>query len=411
MATSFDSFPHGPACASCGATLAGDQRYCLNCGDGQPGAPGPGVRELLAVPPEAPALRRRRCTGRARAARAAPRVGRLAAARRGGVRVRAGHRSLGGRTDDERRHAGRADRDRRGACAGRGRRAGPVSPPATTDTVGARRPEVAPVTARTPPRGSGRADDRGEHRVEAAAAATRRRRRTTARAGAGRPTPSSSDGSTGDSDGTPAAQARLGDLPRRPGLRHALRPGRRGAVPRQGPGGEGHRALALQRRDDRRHGERRRPRLRARAPTPPRRAGARACPTSLPGTVGDDDQAAGTGCLYSTDVFSIADLLGVRSLNWHAYAGALDGAAPCPKPVAGAAFPAPRIPFLAFHTIIDDRDLRRPRDRPVAGSPPTSRRRRRRRRCPTSSPAPARTAARRRARPGRRRACRRRTPS
>ena len=26
----------------------------------------------------------------------------------------------------------------------------------------------------------------------------------------------------------------------------------------------------------------------------------------------------------------------------------------CPKPVTGAAFPAPRIPFLAFHTIIDD---------------------------------------------------------
>ncbi len=64
-----------------------------------------------------------------------------------------------------------------------------------------------------------------------------------------------------------------------------------------------------------------------------------------PGTVGDDDQAAGTGCLYSTDVFSIADLLGVHKQTWHAYAGALDGATPCPRPVAGAAFPAPRVPF------------------------------------------------------------------
>lgn len=79
-----------------------------------------------------------------------------------------------------------------------------------------------------------------------------------------------------------------------------------------------------------------------------------------PGTLGKDDQAAGDGCGYSTDVFSVADLVAAQGKSWRAYAGALDAtdgaAAPatCPKPAAGAAFPLARMPFLAFHTIIDD---------------------------------------------------------
>ena len=73
-----------------------------------------------------------------------------------------------------------------------------------------------------------------------------------------------------------------------------------------------------------------------------------------PGTVGKDEQAAGIGCRYSTDVFSVADLLAAKTLPWRAYAGALDTAGACPKPVDGAAFPAPRVPFLAFRTITED---------------------------------------------------------
>ncbi len=81
------------------------------------------------------------------------------------------------------------------------------------------------------------------------------------------------------------------------------------------------------------------------------------CPTVAdlaPGSIGKDEQAGGTGCLYSTDVFSVADLLAARTLTWRAYAGALDAAGACPKPIAGSPFPAPRVPFLAFRTITED---------------------------------------------------------
>ncbi len=73
-----------------------------------------------------------------------------------------------------------------------------------------------------------------------------------------------------------------------------------------------------------------------------------------PGTIGKDEQAGGTGCLFSTDVFSVADLLAARTRTWRAYAGALDTSGACPKPVAGSPFPAPRVPFLAFRTITED---------------------------------------------------------
>ena len=81
------------------------------------------------------------------------------------------------------------------------------------------------------------------------------------------------------------------------------------------------------------------------------------CPTVsdvAPGTVGKDEQAAGSGCVYSTDVFSIADRLTAQTRAWRAYAGALDATGACPKPAAGSPFPAPRVPFLAFRTTTED---------------------------------------------------------
>jgi hypothetical protein len=73
-----------------------------------------------------------------------------------------------------------------------------------------------------------------------------------------------------------------------------------------------------------------------------------------PGTIGKDDQAAGNGCGFSTDVFSVGDLLVAQEKTWRAYAGDLDGRPACPKPAAGQPFPLPRLPFLAFRTVTED---------------------------------------------------------
>ncbi len=72
-----------------------------------------------------------------------------------------------------------------------------------------------------------------------------------------------------------------------------------------------------------------------------------------PGTVGDDDQAAGDGCRYSTDVFTVGDLLASTDRTWRVYSEDAAGAA-CSPPADGAPFPAGLPAPLAFRTVADD---------------------------------------------------------
>lgn len=72
------------------------------------------------------------------------------------------------------------------------------------------------------------------------------------------------------------------------------------------------------------------------------------CPATAPlapGTLGADDQAAGSGCLYSADVFAAGDLLASSDRDWRVYAST-PGADCAPLP-ADAPWPADRpVPLL-----------------------------------------------------------------
>lgn len=79
------------------------------------------------------------------------------------------------------------------------------------------------------------------------------------------------------------------------------------------------------------------------------------CPTVadlVPGSVGADDQAAGDGCRYSEDVFTVPDLLASTNRTWRAYVED-PAAASCTAAADGAPFPATAAAALAFHTITD----------------------------------------------------------
>ncbi len=79
------------------------------------------------------------------------------------------------------------------------------------------------------------------------------------------------------------------------------------------------------------------------------------CPTSsdlAPATIGDDEQAAGTGCRYPSDVFTVADLLGSTSRSWRAYAED-DAAASCAPTPDGAPASPTQPAVLAFRSLTD----------------------------------------------------------
>lgn len=73
-----------------------------------------------------------------------------------------------------------------------------------------------------------------------------------------------------------------------------------------------------------------------------------------PGTVGDDEQAAGDGCLYSADVFTAGDLLAASDRGWRIYSDA--SAADCAPLAAGSPWPAGRPAPLAFGTVTSAAD-------------------------------------------------------
>jgi phosphatidylinositol-3-phosphatase len=81
-------------------------------------------------------------------------------------------------------------------------------------------------------------------------------------------------------------------------------------------------------------------------PNPALQAG---CPNPAPfpaGDLGTDEQALGSGCIFSDSVFSIADQTSGAGTPWRAYGPGLDGAAACASPAS-----APTVPFLRFTTV------------------------------------------------------------
>jgi len=91
-----------------------------------------------------------------------------------------------------------------------------------------------------------------------------------------------------------------------------------------------------------------------------------------PGTIGEDDQEAGTGCVYSAETATLANQLEQQGLNWRAYIedqarGGPGVPAGCRHPAVGAADPwrtarpgdayaTARNPFVYFHAITDSDD-------------------------------------------------------
>ncbi len=335
-------------CTTCAVDLAADQRYCLNCGAANVGAPGPGVHELLAagVP--------------AAAATAAPErgvPGRLAVlpGREVSLQVAVAVFALV-----------------LGMAAWAGARTTSGGPAPAPIAVAAAVPAPAPVatpSATTQPGAAG-ADVTAVADVPADTQTTVDDSASDAGSEAAPPgdDPSSSTDPSSSGDTTPpgGTDENTADAPAAPPLKHAwvITLADQGYDTLFDPAGQAPylandlaakgtllshyygattgglaNAVAL---------------ISGQGPNPSTQADCPSVSDVSPGTVGKDDQAAGSGCLYSTDVFSIADLLTARSQTWRAYAGALDGAAPCPKPVTGAPFPAARVPFLAFHTIIDE---------------------------------------------------------
>jgi hypothetical protein len=70
-----------------------------------------------------------------------------------------------------------------------------------------------------------------------------------------------------------------------------------------------------------------------------------------PGTVGDQDQASGNGCVYPPDTKTIADQLFLQGSNWKAYIEDYSKGADGCKP--GDAYEAWRNPFIYFHSLVD----------------------------------------------------------
>lgn len=341
-----------PACSSCGATLTADQRYCLNCGSAAPGAAATDVRALLAGAPAPVAVATVAGTGGTGSGRIAVLPGREVSL---GLAVGVFAFVLGLAA-----WAGAATTSGPGpAPIAIAAAPAPADPPATggvpADTGAA---DAAPLTEDVPVEATDVPVD--DAPVSDVAATTDTTGDTT--------TDTTTNTKTGAGDTTPAGgeDTPATDGPTTPPLKHVWLI----ALTDQGydtlfdPDGQGPylakdlaakgtllsryfavttggmaNGVAL---------------ASGQGPNAATQAG---CPTVsdvTPGTVGKDEQAAGTGCVYSTDVFSIADRLAAQTRTWRAYAGALDAAGACPKPVAGSPFPAPRVPFLAFRTTTDD---------------------------------------------------------
>jgi len=354
VATTIDSPPLGQPCASCGGTLAADQRYCLNCGTANAAASAPDVRDLLA-PPEQERVAPTAALARPAASRISLLPGwdvslTLAVAVFAfvlGIGAWAGARTTSGGTP-----------------------AAPIAIAAAPAPVAAIAHSSAPSTTTTDTTGSAATDVTSVPATDTAAtpvdSTTSAGSGSGGTGGGGDSTSSTGDGSSGSGTTQPSSGDGTNDTATTPPLKHvwvisladqgydtlfdpaggapylAKDLAAKGTVLSHYNGvttGGMADGVAL---------------VSGQGPNAATQAGCPSVSDVTPGTVGADDQSEGTGCLYSTDVFSIADLLAVRKLTWHAYAGALDSAGACPKPVAGAAFPAPRVPFLAFHTIIDD---------------------------------------------------------
>ena len=83
----------------------------------------------------------------------------------------------------------------------------------------------------------------------------------------------------------------------------------------------------------------------------------------LPGTIGPDGQALGSGCVYPKAVRTLADQLDAKGLTWRGYLQ--DMGRPCRHPAigerdptqsarAGDQYAARHNPFVYFHSVIDD---------------------------------------------------------
>jgi hypothetical protein len=92
----------------------------------------------------------------------------------------------------------------------------------------------------------------------------------------------------------------------------------------------------------------------------PTKATAANCPDYsdvTPGTVGDQGQATGDGCVYPTEVKSLADQLFSAGNTWKAYVEGA-GAAGCDPETT--AYEPWRNPFLYFHSVVDNAALCNP---------------------------------------------------
>ena len=91
------------------------------------------------------------------------------------------------------------------------------------------------------------------------------------------------------------------------------------------------------------------------------------CPTYsefTPGTPAPDGQFVGTGCLYPAETKTVADQTSSLGLTWRGYFE--DMAAPCqrpqpgaPDPTRGAAFTTAANPFAYFHSLVDPPECNR----------------------------------------------------
>ncbi len=336
------------ACAACGAGLDADQRYCLNCGAAAPAAADADVRPLLAEPPVAPAA------APALAAAGAPRLAVLPGREVSlgvavgvfafvlGIAAWAGAKTTSG--------PGPVPIEIAAAPAPAPAVANPDAATTETDVPAEAVTETTPLDVTDAPL--------EEVPVSDVPVTTSDTSTDTA----------TDDTTTSGDDTTPAADedTTAADEPSTPPLKHVwlISLTGQGYETLFDPEGQGpYLAKDLTKKGT----------LLSRyfgvttgglangvalasgqAPNAATRADCPSVADLTPGTIGKDEQAAGSGCLYSTDVFSVADLLSARTRQWRAYAGALDATGPCPKPVAGSPFPAPRVPFLAFRTITED---------------------------------------------------------
>ena len=112
--------------------------------------------------------------------------------------------------------------------------------------------------------------------------------------------------------------------------------------------------------------------LSGQAPNPQTQAGCPVYADVVPGTIADDDQEQGAGCVYSVHTATLANQLEQQGLTWRAYIedqarGGPGVATGCRHPTAGAADPwraarpndayaTARNPFVYFHAITDSDD-------------------------------------------------------